>query len=210
MNDVWYASYGSNLNKERFLCYICGGKPSGSRDVEIGCRDQRLPKQDQPILLPYPLYFAEDSKRWGGAPAFLGHQKVEENLTLGRIYRITKEQFLDVVKQENGGQVWQLDLEMVKRNGAQTFLNSWYGHIVYVGEQDGLPIYTFTAPWSGEDAHFTSPSKAYLTTIIKGINECYELQDHELVQYFQGKPGVKGNWTDAELTALIQNCRQEI
>lgn len=204
MDEVWYASYGSNVNKERFLCYIRGGKPLGSRDVEIGCRDQSLPKGDQPILLPFPLYFAEDSKRWGGAPAFIGHQRVEENLTLGRMYRITKEQFLDVVNQENGGAECQLDLETVKRNGAQTFLPSWYGHIVYVGDQDGLPIYTFTAPWSWEEARFSRPSKEYLCTIIEGITQCYDLEDDQLVDYLREKPGIKGNWTVQELLSLVQ------
>ena len=27
---VWYASYGSNMNRERFLCYIRGGQPEGA------------------------------------------------------------------------------------------------------------------------------------------------------------------------------------
>ena len=42
-NLVWYASFGSNINVDRFLCYIRGGKPALSNDTERGCRDTRSP-----------------------------------------------------------------------------------------------------------------------------------------------------------------------
>jgi len=29
---VWYAGYGSNLNKQRFMCYIKGGTPTYGKD----------------------------------------------------------------------------------------------------------------------------------------------------------------------------------
>ena len=28
--QVWYASYGSNLARDRFLCYLEGGRPKGA------------------------------------------------------------------------------------------------------------------------------------------------------------------------------------
>ena len=31
---LWYASYGSNLNLDRFMCYIVGGKPKNSTKIE--------------------------------------------------------------------------------------------------------------------------------------------------------------------------------
>ena len=35
---VWYLSYGSNLLEERFLCYIEGGTPPGSKSFHSGSR----------------------------------------------------------------------------------------------------------------------------------------------------------------------------
>jgi hypothetical protein len=32
---IWYASYGSNPSyRNRFLCYIAGGKPAGAKETE--------------------------------------------------------------------------------------------------------------------------------------------------------------------------------
>src|ERR1039457_5739089 len=40
---VWYASYGSNLAyQERFLCYIKGGTPAGSRKMNPDRKSTRL------------------------------------------------------------------------------------------------------------------------------------------------------------------------
>lgn len=33
---VWYSSYGSNMWRERFMCYIQGGSPKGSASVQRG------------------------------------------------------------------------------------------------------------------------------------------------------------------------------
>jgi len=42
---VWYCSYGSNLDEERFKKYIVGGPVRGSKRVERGCRhDKSLPR----------------------------------------------------------------------------------------------------------------------------------------------------------------------
>jgi hypothetical protein len=36
---VWYASYGSNLNRARFMAYIEGGSVAGNDVVYEGCTD---------------------------------------------------------------------------------------------------------------------------------------------------------------------------
>lgn len=75
MNLVWYVSYGSNLMEERFHCYIKGGIPAGSNEAEKGCRDHTLPVHNKGCELPYPLYFAKDTSKWGtGGVAFIGHR----------------------------------------------------------------------------------------------------------------------------------------
>ena len=84
-NYVWYACYGSNLYKKRFMEYI------------KKCPDPSSPKGDKKILVPYPLYFAKESSRWGGGVAFIGLRKNRKNPSLGRMYLITEEQFEDTL-----------------------------------------------------------------------------------------------------------------
>src|SRR6202011_4779241 len=54
---VWYASYGSNLKRKRFMCYIKGGTPEGSAKRNEGCRDKSEPTESRPISLNFTLYF---------------------------------------------------------------------------------------------------------------------------------------------------------
>ena len=56
-NLVWYIGYGSNLSKERFLCYITGGQPIGNAKSYEGCRDKTLPISDKSIIINNDLYF---------------------------------------------------------------------------------------------------------------------------------------------------------
>ena len=98
---IWYASYGSNLLEERFLCYIKGGKPSGSSKRHDGCFDKTLPQNNAKIYINHELYFARKSKSWdNGGVAFLSEKFESNHKTLGRMYLITPDQFTEVVKQE--------------------------------------------------------------------------------------------------------------
>ncbi|WP_353626259.1 hypothetical protein [Bacillus sp. JCM 19041] len=88
---VWYASYGSNMNLERFLCYIRGGRPEGSEVEEVGCADPSYPLQERNHLLPFPLYFAKDSDRWQKkGVAFIGLDKKNGTSTYSRKYSLQK------------------------------------------------------------------------------------------------------------------------
>lgn len=40
---VWYASYGANLLRERFMFYVQGGVLKGSDRQYPGCRDKSEP-----------------------------------------------------------------------------------------------------------------------------------------------------------------------
>lgn len=168
---VWYASYGSNLNRDRFLCYIKGGKPKGSEKVEVGCRDKTLPPKEATYIMHYPLYFAKASDRWQKqGVAFIGLKRDQKHHTYSRKYLITVEQFMDVVKQENNRASLHIDLNEIIKNGSKTLLkDSWYGTVLYLGEEDGYPILTFTADWEG--VPFTKPSKEYLGMIINGLRD---------------------------------------
>lgn len=90
-NLVWYATYGSNVNKERFMNYI------------EGCSDTTPPQKERAIIIDHELYFANRSGRWEDrGVAFLDLGK--EGKTYGKMYLITKEQFREIQRQE--GPTW--------------------------------------------------------------------------------------------------------
>merc|ERR1712000_428846 len=69
---VWYLSYGSNLLEERFLCYIEGGTPPGSKSFHSGSRDKRKPIQSKGCFLRHEMVFARESATWqNGSVAFI-------------------------------------------------------------------------------------------------------------------------------------------
>ena len=102
-NLVWYASYGSNLLYSRFMCYIKGGTPEGSTKLCPGCSDKTPPQDRRQKTIQHELYFAKNSPSWKGkGVAFIKSHKDDNTKTRGRMYLITKEQFTQVVRQENG------------------------------------------------------------------------------------------------------------
>ncbi|WP_188206978.1 hypothetical protein [Alkalibacillus aidingensis] len=206
-NYVWYASYGSNLSRERFLCYIKGGRPIGSEQEEVGCRDQSLPIDQATYIMRYPLYFAKESGRWQRqGVAFIGLKEDKKFKTYSSKYLITEEQFMDVVKQENNGAEVDIDLDEVMEKGYKTFRDSWYGTIVYLGEEGGHPIFTFTADWD-LDVPFNKPSKEYLSMIIHGLKTTLSLEDRDILEYLITKPGIADNYNRAELQEIIKQVQ---
>ncbi|TXC86044.1 hypothetical protein FS935_18515 [Metabacillus litoralis] len=201
---VWYASYGSNINNDRFLCYIKGGKPNGSSMVEEGCRDQSLPIKESIHLIKHPLYFAKESGRWNfQGVAFIGLYQDSSCITYSKKYLITTEQFMDIVKQENDGIKFKLNLQDVQERNSYVFNEeSWYGNILYLGKDSGYPIYTFTAPWDKKEVDWKKPSHSYLSTIIKGLRKDYSTTD--VFDYLASKPGIKESYQRDELLHLIK------
>jgi hypothetical protein len=149
---VWYACYGSNLCRERFLWYIQGGGPKNN----LGCQDKTLPIVDRPYTIHHELYFANQSRNWGNSGvAFLKLEKDEKIETLGRAYLITAEQLEDVKKQE----------------GASIY---WYGHVLDLGEMAGLPVKTLTRVPENMGYYVTNtPSLEYLDMLRRGLWETY-------------------------------------
>lgn len=200
---VWYASYGSNLLEERFLAYIKGGRVSGSDKPERGCTDNTSPLEDQMLEIAHPLYFSKERSKWGvGGVAFIGTKPVKGERTLGRMYLITQEQFMEVVAQENDRSKVALNLNEIMEQGYGELGFGWYDRIVYLGEKDDYPIFTFTSSNSMEAVQFTSPSKGYLRTIAKGLEEL-GLSAEEIISYFLDKKGIQGNFTRETLAEWI-------
>ncbi len=189
---IWYAGYGSNLLKSRFLCYIGGGQPEGAKKRYPGCSDKTEPRADKQIIIPYGLYFSKSSSIWEDkGVGFIKTQRNEHAGTLGRMYLITREQFVQVVRQENAlepsDKSVEIDFETTITNGSSTIPANWYSRIVYMGEAEAYPIFTFTGNWTDEEIDVNPPGDKYLTTIAKGIKECYSISDEEIINYLKLK-----------------------
>ena len=95
-NEVWYATYGSNMLEERLKVYLTGGEYQGK--VYFGCnkcQNFNLWNESYWAAFNGERYFAESSSRWdGGGVAFYDPEakgKVEMKL-----YKITSEQLDDI------------------------------------------------------------------------------------------------------------------
>ncbi|RZT24013.1 MULTISPECIES: hypothetical protein [Fictibacillus] len=200
---VWYVSYGSNLMEHRFLCYILGDQPEGSSQKERGCRNPAMPLKNGKAVLPFPLYFARERTKWGeGGVAFIGHEKNEKYKTYGRKYLVTVEQFLDVTAQENSCDEIEADLEEVIEKGYIHFGSGWYSRMVYLGEEEGYPMVTFTCNLDLHEQNLNPPPATYLTTIAKGLSQI-GLTCDEAVKYFAETPGISGRMKEDEIESII-------
>lgn len=92
-NYVWYACYGSNINKKRFMKYI------------NQCKDQTPPRAEKPFIIKYPIYFSNRSSTWSNkGVCFLDLEKI--GASYGKIYLVTEEQFKDIHRAEGSGPNW--------------------------------------------------------------------------------------------------------
>jgi hypothetical protein len=234
---VWYASYGSNLHRDRFLTYVRGGKPQGSKRTYQGCRDRTVPQHDIAIRFNGARpHFALHSSVWNGGIAFIDTQKGETATGLGRAYLLTREQFEDVVAQENGlpaGRCALIDYHQVLTNGRLVTGDGPYETLLHIGDHQGAPVLTFTAPFSTLDAlgrvratkhegplpgatttttksakstryvRTTKPSAAYVRMIGGGLKETFNMGVVQQADYLRGCPG--GDlWTRKELVQTLR------
>ena len=212
---IWYAAYDSNLYIGRFLLYIRGGKAIYVDKEYAGCTNKSLPIKDSICYIEHELYFAKKAKQWENkSVAFIKSKPGKEKETICKIYLITEEQFVEVNQQENGEppdfQTSRLDLDAIKHQKI-TYVTSnnnsfqWYGKILYIGEKEGYPIYTFTAKWNDDYEDYAAPCVNYLTTIIKGLKEGCGLDDIQIYEYLKGKSGIKDFLPEKSLMKLIYN-----
>jgi hypothetical protein len=207
---VWYASYGSNMLKNRFLCYICGGTPEGAGKDYLGCSDKTEPIENKPIILPYSLYFSKQSSIWENkGVAFIKSLRDENIRTLGRMYLISKDQFIDLVHQENAldprNTFIDIDFAYLILNGETKIPAHWYSRIIYIGEENGHPIFTFTSACDDSEITLQPPGEKYLRTIIKGIKETYNITNEEIMQYLIALPGIKGLISKQDIYTIVKS-----
>lgn len=162
---VWYVSYGSNMLKERFMCYIKGGSFENSR-YHDPCSDASLPIAVKAVGIPYGMYFGNCSSSWEyGGVSFLDTSKKGDSL--GVAYLITQEQFEYVASEENCGRY---------PGGGE-----WYEDIIDLGEMDGFKVKTIT---NCNPRDYNEPCQAYMDTLKKGIKENWpEMSDEEIDDY---------------------------
>ena len=185
-HETWYAGYGSNLSRQRFLCYLAGGIPAFGMRKHKGSRDATAPAESRLLVITHSLYFAlpeggTHTENWGaGGVAFIDPDGDPDTKTICRIWRITRAQYEDVRVQEG---------------------LSWYDKEVMLGEADGLPILTVTHACRLE--HLVAPSAAYLRTIAVGLRETAGLSDEEIADYLHDKAGIKGRIPKTEMGRLL-------
>lgn len=224
---VWYASYGSNMHKDRFLAYIKGGSIEGSRTIQSGARDDTDPMDDIPIRFDGRMHFAYVSSRWGyGGVAFMDTDHAGH--ALGRAYLITGEQFEDVVAQENGriptsGTEKKIPYDEILNTGKGTYSNGIYGTLIHIGDYKCAPVITFTGSFTAREALVEAakianpknkkkadttiaanePSGNYLRMIAAGLEETFDMSDQDQADYLRGCGGAE-EWTRRGLLATLR------
>ncbi|KAM1679275.1 hypothetical protein TB2_039152 [Malus domestica] len=202
--DIWYASFGSNLCLERFLCYIKGGQMEGMKTPFPGCADKTPPKEIVWKTFPRRLFFGRESTHtWGpGGVAFLNPESNIQDKAYMCLYRITLEQFNDVLVQENvvsfpvNSPLFDLTgLDSVTReepHSQQVHLKEcWYSNVVYLGKEHDIPILTMTCTKSEMDGYksgelpLCAPAKNYVNTIARGLVEGKQLSQEAAMAYLQ-------------------------
>lgn len=178
----------------------------GSTYAHPGCRDSTLPLKSSPIIFDRDLYFANQANGWEGhGVGFISTERNPSTQTLGRKHLIKQDQFIDLIKQENKNHdEFELDFEKAIKTGQQKIRDTnWYGQMLYLGHDEGYPIFSFTALRHMHD-RINPPNRAYLKTIIEGIKEMYSLTDEEIVQYLLPLQGINGHFEAAELMSLVK------
>jgi hypothetical protein len=199
---VWYVSYGSNMHLDRLSCYLAGGAPPGALREYPGARDACPPRRDAAVWLPGGVYFATHSPVWNGGRAF--YDPALPGRAAARAWLITASQFADITAQEMYREPGtDLDLTEVLTTGRSELGPGRYETLLHVGDQDGSPLLTFTAPWHAADVPATTPAVAYLRMLAAGLRAGHGWSTEHAAGYLAGLPGAAGSWTPDELTGLL-------
>jgi len=200
---VWYACYGSNMWLPQFMCYIQGGQVEGMVKDCIGCRDPSPPRASFWLTVSNQLFFGcKHSYTWGiGGVAFIDPLPEEDVKTYVHVYKITLEQFKDIFFQENSimhmeNRQFTIDTDLIQsvRNGQPAtshtiFEDRCYGTIIYLGDEDGIPILSFTCSledmekFRSGDLEENIPAAAYEQAVAHSLINGMGLSDGEARDY---------------------------
>lgn len=199
--EIWYVSYGANMHRARLRYYLAGGSHPGGARTYPGCRDPRMPRRSVAVELPGTVYFATESAVWTGGRAF--YDAGGAGRMWGRAHLITAEQFSDIAAQEMYRAPGRdLDLGRVLAEGRVQLGPGRYETLVHPGDLDGVPLLTFTAPWTVADVEGNPPSAPYLRHLTSGLMEAGRWEAAAVAGYLASRPGAAGHWTPEEVAAL--------
>ncbi len=211
---MYYLSYGSNLDQARFTAYIVGGSVPGSTKTHEGCRDRTLPRKRVHYKFAMRVRFVAFAEWWGGLAACCDDSADESSShSHGVAYLITREQFLDVMRQENSLSLDHpvaIDWEILhKEKRLDVLAGHAYGSLRLVGDLETRPVYTFThcdaflkrQLQEGHKKPERTASVAYLNVIARGLST--HLTREELFDYLKTRDGIAGRWTDEALRRLV-------
>ena len=203
---LWYVAYGSNAHSGRLARYLQGGRLPGTGAVYPGCRDPRTPERSLPVVFPGAVYFATESRVWGGGRAF--YDPGADGSVLGRAHLVSVGQFSDIAAQEMYREPGEdLDLAGVLARGRQVLGDGRYETLVRCGYLDGVPALTFTAPWRMSDVPWRPPSAAYLWYLVAGLAEAGAWNPEEIASYVAACPGAAGHWSARAVAELVRRGR---
>lgn len=206
---VWYVCYGSNMSLKRLNYYLVGGQPPSGALTYPGCRDKRLPERSLPVTLPGRVYFALEALAWTGGMAF--YDPDDQGETPARAYLLTLSQFSDIMAQEMCFEPGaDLDLTDVLSQGRVVLGPGYYQTLLHLGEMDGYPSFTFTAPWRSSEVELRSPSATYLRHLAAGLAETHGWPTDRIAEYLSSRPGAAGNWSPAQLVAALEEVTRAL
>lgn len=202
---VYYGSYASNTDEERFGHYIAGGRYKHSLQALPGCTDQTPPSDVQAFILPWEMYFGGYSHSWDGGTAYINPGKSGSTLAVAHL--ITREQFWQVVAQEslsNAGKLAGVLPEHLPTDSSGISGTGNYDYMLLGGELNGWPIVTFTSPVTHEKP--SKPTEAYLQTIAGGLAAKHRIGPKEISEYFGGLAGVKGEYLQQDVESILRTA----
>jgi hypothetical protein len=195
---VWYAAYGTNLRRERFACYLRGGRPERVGRTYAGCRDASDPRAEGTMRFAGRIAFGGESSVWTGGMAFVDCAGRGE--VAARTYLITLEQLSDVVSQEIRripGQ--EIPLDVVRSGGPHGLGPGRYDTVLNLGERAGHPVVTIT---TSELPPPAPPAEGYVWTMAVGLLETFGLDGAEIADYLAKCVGMEGVWPRERLLTL--------
>jgi len=190
---VWYAAYGSNLERARFLRYLQGD------DTHVGARDRTAPRASARARLDHALGFGHTSARWGGGVAYL-QAEPGSGEALARLWLVGVDQFADVWAQENRAAPGDVEIALgpvgISARGVDLSASP-YGRLLRWPARGGMPVVGFTsAVPPGENR----PSAAYLAAMARGLSDGCGLAPEAIAAYLAGS---RCGWSRADLCGLI-------
>ncbi|KAJ4762927.1 Histone deacetylase 5 [Rhynchospora pubera] len=171
-----------------------------------GARDKNAPQDAIWKTVPHRLIFAGSSRLWGaGGCAFLHPESDPNEKSHVCIYKITLEQFNDILFQENyrvedisvmlhaaSPLINLSDIEQLSKKKSLTIealKSRSYNTIVQLGMEENLPILTLTCASSDIDRcksgeiPLSPPPPKYANVLIKGLVEGKQLTEAEALDY---------------------------